>query len=139
MVRLLDPRRSRIKPLYITEDLRNAGVLGAGEGVREAAAVIGWQVHFLVLGSKDVQREGIFDKALSLRPDGVILGGGDALAYREFLLRFEQQGIPIVNWHASAFIDDGFGYLCLTAYGIDGHQPPLFIFNNASRAKMVVI
>jgi len=89
--------------IYIAEDLRNAGVLGAGEGVREAAAVIGWQVHFLDLGSKDVQLEAMFDKALSLKPDGVILGGGDALVYRDFLLRFEQQGIPIVSWHASPF------------------------------------
>ncbi|MFT6916502.1 MAG: ribose transport system substrate-binding protein [Motiliproteus sp.] len=90
--------------VYISEDLRNAGVLAVAEGVREAAEIIGWQVHFLDIGGLEGQREAIFNKALALKPDGIILGGGNALANRDLLLRFQQQEIPLVSWHASPFV-----------------------------------
>ncbi|WP_275099407.1 substrate-binding domain-containing protein [Sedimenticola hydrogenitrophicus] len=85
--------------VYIAEDLRNAGILTVGEAVREAAKAIGWQVHFLDIGLADAQREAVFDRALALKPDGLIFGGGDAVTNKEQLQRFQRAGIPVVGWH----------------------------------------
>jgi len=89
--------------VYIAEDLKNAGILGVGEGIREAAAVIGWRVRFLDIGGADAQRDAVFSQALGLQPDGVIFGGGDAVANRRNLQLFQQRGIPVLGWHAAPF------------------------------------
>ena len=89
--------------VYIGEDLRNAGILGVGTGVREAGAAIGWKVHFLDIGSKDSRREAIFKEALALNPDGLILGGMDGVANSGYLAGFRTAGIPIAGWHVAPF------------------------------------
>jgi ribose transport system substrate-binding protein len=89
--------------VYIGEDLRNAGILGVGTGVREAGAAIGWKVHFLDIGSKDSRRETIFKEALALKPNGLILGGMDGVANSGYLTEFRTAGIPIVGWHVAPF------------------------------------
>jgi len=87
--------------LYIAEDLRNGGVLGVGRGIQEAAGVIGWSVRVIDLqGSAEGRAEG-FAKALAQAPDGVILGGMDALANAHHLNPFQQRGIPVVGWHVA--------------------------------------
>ncbi len=87
--------------VYIGEDLRNAGILGVGAGVREAAQSMGWQVRFFDMGTNDGRREAVFQRAFELRPDGVILGGGDALANAPFLKPFDNAGIPVIGWHVA--------------------------------------
>jgi ribose transport system substrate-binding protein len=89
--------------VYIGEDLRNAGILGVGTGIREAGAAIGWKVHFLDIGSKDSKREAIFRKALALKPNGLILGGMDGVANSGYLPQFRTAGIPIIGWHVAPF------------------------------------
>lgn len=89
--------------VYIGEDLRNAGVLGVGEGVREGAACINWDVKFFDIGGNDANRDAIFKQALDLNPDGLILGSVDSKATGPFLKPFESAGIPIVGWHVSPF------------------------------------
>lgn len=89
--------------VYVAEDLKNAGILGVGEGVREAARVIGWNLVVLDIGSIDSQRARVFDKALKLKPDGLIFGGGDALNNNKYLQLFANAGIPVASWHSSPF------------------------------------
>nr|WP_319493744.1 substrate-binding domain-containing protein [uncultured Desulfobacter sp.] len=88
---------------YIGEDLRNAGVLGVGEGVRQGAACINWDVKFFDIGGNDANRQAIFKQALDLRPDGLILGSIDAKAVAPFLKPFKNAGIPIIGWHVCPF------------------------------------
>ncbi|WP_321417681.1 substrate-binding domain-containing protein [uncultured Desulfobacter sp.] len=89
--------------VYIGEGLRNAGILGVGEGVREGAACINWRAKFFDMGGDDSARAAIFEQALALRPDGLILGGVDAKVAAPFLKPFNKAGIPIVGWHVSPF------------------------------------
>lgn len=89
--------------VYIAEDLRNGGILAVGEGIRQAVRVIGWQVHFFDIGTKDEKRAEVFAKALAMKPDGIILGGGDAISNKDFLVPFQERGIPVVSWHAAPF------------------------------------
>nr|WP_321403915.1 substrate-binding domain-containing protein [uncultured Desulfobacter sp.] len=88
---------------YIGEDLRNAGILGVGEGVRQGAACINWDVKFFDIGGNDANRQTIFKQALDLRPDGLILGSIDAKSAGPFLKPFKNAGIPMVGWHVSPF------------------------------------
>ncbi len=88
--------------VYFADDLRNGGILAVGEGIREAAGVIGWQVRFVdAQGNKDGRRIA-FNRTLRLKPDGFILGGADALANADYLNVLQQEGIPIVGWHVGS-------------------------------------
>lgn len=89
--------------VYIGEDLRNAGILGVATGIREAGAAIGWKLHFLDIGSKDDKRAAVFEEALALKPDGLILGGMDGVANSRYLKPFSEAGIPITGWHVAPF------------------------------------
>ncbi|MCP4397317.1 MAG: substrate-binding domain-containing protein [bacterium] len=85
--------------IYFADDLRNGGILAVGEGIREAAGVIGWQIRVVdAQGSEDGRRLA-FNRALQLKPDGFILGGADALANVGYLNILHHEGIPIVGWH----------------------------------------
>lgn len=88
---------------FIGEDLRNAGILGVGEGVREGAACINWDVTFFDIGGNDANRQAIFTQALDLRPDGLILASIDAKNLGPVLTPFKNDGIPMVGWHVSPF------------------------------------
>jgi ribose transport system substrate-binding protein len=91
---------------YIGEDLRNAGILGVGEGVRQGADCINWDVKFFDIGGNDANRQAIFKQAFDLRPDSLILGSIDAKAVGPFLKPFKRAGIPMVGWHVSPFPGD---------------------------------
>ena len=86
---------------FIGEDLRNAGNLGVGAGVKEAARRMGWEVRFFDIGSREDLRKTVFQRVVSLRPDGIVLGGVDALKNLEFITPLARVGIPVIGWHAA--------------------------------------
>lgn len=86
----------------VTEDLRNGGIIGVAQGVREAAAVVGWTLKVFDGNGSAAGRANALMQALAARPDGLILCGADALENTLALTAFTQQGIPIVGWHAGA-------------------------------------
>ena len=83
----------------VVEDLRNGGVLGLAQGVREAAREIGWSVKLFDAGGTTAGLREAFAEALAARPDGLVLGGPDALNNRAALTPFAARGIPVVGWH----------------------------------------
>lgn len=85
----------------ISEELRNGGILGVAQGVREAAKVIGWKVRVFDAGGTAGGRDKAAADALASRPDGVVLIGADAGAMRERLAPFARKGIPVVGWHVA--------------------------------------
>ncbi len=82
------------------EDLRNGGVLGFAQGVREAAGRIGWTVKIFDAGGQPAGRAKALREALAARPDGLVFAGADALENRTGLDGFRATGIPVVAWHA---------------------------------------
>ena len=83
----------------VVDDLRNGGVLGLAQGVREAAREIGWSVKVFDSGGTAAGLREALAEALAARHDGVILGGADALDNRESLAQFAARGVPVVGWH----------------------------------------
>jgi ribose transport system substrate-binding protein len=94
----------------ISEDLRNGGILGVANGIREAAREIGWTVKIYDAGGTPGGRSKAISAALALRPDGVILVGVDAEQIQPLLMPVAERRVPIVGWHVGPFagaISDG--------------------------------
>ena len=63
--------------VFVSGDQKNGGILGASEGVKEAAAAAGWKV-IVIDGQGSVSgRTAAMDQALTLKPDGIVVGGFD--------------------------------------------------------------
>lgn len=83
----------------INEDLRNGGILGVAQGVREAAKVLGWKVEMFDAGGTQEGRKEAAARALRADPDGVLLNGADAKIMAPWLAPFTKREIPVVGWH----------------------------------------
>jgi ribose transport system substrate-binding protein len=83
----------------INEDLRNGGILGVAQGVREAAKVLGWKVRMFDAGGTQKGRKEAAAQALRADPDGLLLNGADAKIMAPWLAPFAKREIPIVGWH----------------------------------------
>lgn len=83
----------------IAEDVRNGGVLGVAQGVREAAQVMGWKVRLFDAGGSPAGRYRALALALDSAADGVILVGMDAQVMHDRLQEFVRRDRPIVGWH----------------------------------------
>ena len=83
----------------LAEDLRNGGVLGVAQGIREAAQEIGWKVRIVDAGGTPAGRKRAVADALALRPDGLVICGSDAHEL-ESALRSAKARLPVVGWHA---------------------------------------
>ena len=85
----------------VGEDLRNGGILGVAQGVRDGAGVVGWSVKvFDCAGTVSGRRKALAD-ALASGPDGLMLIGSDARAILPELLPYAGRGIPIIGWHVA--------------------------------------
>jgi ribose transport system substrate-binding protein len=86
----------------ICEDLRNGGILGVAQGVREAAESIRWQIKVFDARGTPAGRDKAMADARALRPDGLILVGADAGILKPGLLLLAESGVPMVGWHVGA-------------------------------------
>jgi len=85
----------------VGEDLRNGGILGVAQAVREAAKIIGWKVKVFDSGGTASGRRKVLADALAARPDGLMLIGPDAREMLPGLLPYAERGVPIVGWHVA--------------------------------------
>lgn len=87
--------------IYVAGDLRNGGTEGVSRGVAEAAKTIGWELRVLD-GHGDISaRTAAMSQAIALHPDGIIVGGFDAVEQNAALEQVKEAGIPFVGWHAT--------------------------------------
>jgi ribose transport system substrate-binding protein len=88
--------------VYVAQDMRNGGVLGVSEGVRGAAAAIGWTLKIIDGAGSVASRVTAINQAAALKPDGIILGSVDAQEEAKAIRAAAEQGIRIVGWHSTA-------------------------------------
>jgi ribose transport system substrate-binding protein len=86
--------------VFISVDGRNGGAQGAAEGAAEAARAIGWQFRVLDGQGSISGQSAALGQAIAMQPDGLILGGMDALQNAPLIRQAEQAGIKVVGWHA---------------------------------------
>ena len=84
----------------LAEDLRNGGVLGVAQGIREAAREIGWKVRIVDAGGTAAGRSRAVADALASRPDGLVICGSDAHELEAALRSANGRLPPVVGWHA---------------------------------------
>ena len=84
----------------LAEDLRNGGVLGVAQGIREAAREIGWNVRIVDAGGTAAGRSRALAEALAARPDGLVICGADAHELEPALRSASGRLPPVVGWHA---------------------------------------
>jgi ribose transport system substrate-binding protein len=88
--------------IYVSTDQRNGGALGAGEGVKQAAAKIGWTYKAIDgQGSVSGRASGIA-QAIASKPDVIVLGGIDAAEQSSAIQDAAKQGIVLIGWHSYA-------------------------------------
>src|SRR5438093_11389377 len=96
------PAQSGKHVVILGEDLRNGGILGVAQGVREAARVIGWSVAVFDAGGSAERRRKVLADALAGRVDGLVLLGPDARDMLPGPLPYAPRGTPIVAGHVGA-------------------------------------
>lgn len=84
----------------LAEDLRNGGVLGVAQGIREAAREIGWKVRIVDAGGTAAGRNRALSDALASPPDGLVICGSDAHELAPALRSARGRLPPVVGWHA---------------------------------------
>jgi ribose transport system substrate-binding protein len=88
--------------VYVSADQRNGGAQGVGDGAQEAARVMGWELRILD-GQGSVQgRTSALNQAITLKPDGIILGTIDAHEQAAVIAKAAKLGIKVVGWHAAS-------------------------------------
>jgi ribose transport system substrate-binding protein len=86
--------------VYVSTDQRNGGAHGTGEGAAEAAKAIGWELRTLDGQGTVSGQAAAMGQAIALKPDGIILGGIDALQAAPQVEQAVKAGIKVVGWHS---------------------------------------
>lgn len=87
--------------IYVAGDMRNGGTEGVSRGVTEAAEAIGWNLRIIDGRGEISGRTAALNQAIALKPDGIVLGGFDAIEQNAALQAVKEAGIPYVGWHAT--------------------------------------
>lgn len=86
--------------VVLAGDMKNGGILGVTNGIAEASKVTGWTVRVLDGAGSVSGRTAAFNQALTLKPDGIVVDGFDAIEQKPGLDAARAAGIPVVAWHA---------------------------------------
>jgi len=101
--------------VYPSQDQRNGGALGVGDGVKEACDAMGWQFRLIDGQGTTNGQTAAIQQAIALKPDGIVLGTIDAASQRSAVDAAVAQGIKVIGWHSA---------------GTPGPQPDLNLITN---------
>lgn len=87
--------------VVLAADMKNGGILGVVNGIQEAATAAGWTVTVLDGAGSVEGRTAAFGQAMTLKPDGLIINGFDAVEQKPAMEAAKTAGIPMVSWHAA--------------------------------------
>lgn len=86
--------------VYVAGDMRNGGIRGVADGVKEAAEAIGWTYREIDGQGTVSGQASALSQAIALSPDAIVVGGSDAVEQSAGLEKAAAAGIVIVGWHA---------------------------------------
>ena len=86
--------------VFVAGDLKNGGILGASEGVKEAAKAAGWKVTVIDGQGTVSARTAAMNQALTLKPDGIVVGGFDTKEQQVAFDAAAKAGAVVVGWHS---------------------------------------
>ena len=86
--------------VVVSTDQRNGGARGVGEGVVEAARVLGWDTRVIDGQGSAAERASGINQAIALKADGLVLDAIDAAEQSAAVESAAKAGMKIVGWHA---------------------------------------
>ncbi len=86
--------------VYVSTDQRNGGARGVGQGIEEAAKVIGWDVRAIDGQGSVSERAAGIQQAVALKADGLVLDAIDAAEQASATEDALKAGIKVVGWHS---------------------------------------
>jgi ribose transport system substrate-binding protein len=87
--------------VYPSQDQRNGGALGVGDGVKEACEALGWQFRLIDGQGTTNGQTAAIQQAIALKPDGIVLGTIDAASQKTAIAAAVAQGIKVIGWHSA--------------------------------------
>lgn len=111
--------------VYVAGDMRNGGILGVSDGIKEAAGVIGWTYRAIDGQGSVSGQAAALAQAVALKPDAIVVGGSDAVQQKAALTAAASQGIIIAGWHAGPVpgpMDDAHLFVNVTTNAMDVAQ-----------------
>lgn len=90
--------------VFLAQDVKNGGVVGAFRSFQEASAELGWSVSLINLRGSKPQLRDQFRKLVGGQADGVVLGGIDEREVADLVHPVLPPGTAetaVVGWHAS--------------------------------------
>lgn len=87
--------------IFIASDMKNGGVLGVVDGMKEAANAAGWKLDVLDGAGSVNNQLAALKNAIARQPDGIVIGGWNPNVAKILLKKAKKYGIDIVAWHAT--------------------------------------
>jgi len=88
--------------VYVAQSMQNPGVAGVADGLKESAAAIGWTLKTIDGQGTPAGIQNAFNQALTLKPDGIVIGGFDPNTTADQVKTANAANIPLVGWQALA-------------------------------------
>jgi ribose transport system substrate-binding protein len=99
------PKAAKGKTIVVLAgDMKNGGILGVTKGIEEAAKSVGWTVRILDGAGSISGRTAAFGQAMTLKPDGIVICGFDAIEQKPGMDAAKAAHVPLVSWHAAPVI-----------------------------------
>ena len=89
--------------VYLAANLQNSGILSVAEGLKEAVSKLDWSLEIIDARGDQSKIEEALDRIARLAPDGLVLGGFNAIDHLGPLNVISREGTKIIGWHASAY------------------------------------
>lgn len=88
--------------VYVAQSMQNPGVAGVATGLKDAADTIGWTLKTIDGQGTPAGIQNAFNQALTLKPDGIIIGGFDPNTTADQVKQANASNIPLVGWQSLA-------------------------------------
>lgn len=87
---------------YVASDLTDGGVTGVRDGLKQAAAVLGWNLVAFDGQGTVAGHTNAMGQAIAAHPDAIVLGSVDATEQSSMIQQAKQAGIPVFGWHSAS-------------------------------------
>ncbi|QGM80034.1 substrate-binding domain-containing protein [Otariodibacter oris] len=87
--------------IFIASDMKNGGVLGVIDGMKEAVEATGWTLDVLDGAGSVNNQLSALNQAIARQPDAIVIGGWNPNVARIPLQKAVKNGIQLVAWHAT--------------------------------------
>ncbi|MDP8169867.1 substrate-binding domain-containing protein [Pasteurella skyensis] len=87
--------------IFIASDMKNGGVLGVVDGMKEASKIAGWKLDILDGAGSVNNQLSALNQAIARTPDAIVIGGWNPNVAKMPLRKAQKYGIKLVSWHAT--------------------------------------